>query len=225
MFTSILDSSAALTVQNGLLCLGTSLLLGLLVAVVYQLSGSSSKSFSITLALMPALVQVVIMMVNGNLGTGVAVMGAFSLVRFRSVPGSSKEICVVFFAMAVGLAVGMGHLAFAVFFTVVISLLMLLLCRTPFGEHTVSPDEKELKVTIPEDLDYSHIFDDLFEKYTSRVTLTKVKTSNMGSMFDLTYHIRMKNADQEKELIDELRCRNGNLTIVCGRISTVKDEL
>ena len=225
MFTSILDSTAALTVQNGILCLATALALGMVVAVVYQLCGASSKNFTITLALMPALVQVVIMMVNGNLGAGVAVMGAFSLVRFRSVPGSSKEILLVFFAMAVGLATGMGHLLFAAFFTVILSILMLILCRTSFGEHTADPVEKELKVTIPEDLDYTHIFDDLFEKYASRADLTKVKTTNMGSMFTLTYHIRLKNADQEKELLDEIRCRNGNLTIVCGRVPTVKDEL
>lgn len=225
MFTSIIDASSALTLQNGFLCLVTSIVLGLLVAVVYQLSGASSKSFTVTLALMPALVQVVIMMVNGNLGAGVAVMGAFSLVRFRSFPGSSKEICVVFFAMAIGLATGMGHLAFAVFFTIILSLLLLLLCRSPFGELRAAPTEKELRITIPEDLDYPHIFDDLFEKYTNRVTLERVKTTNLGSMFELTYHIRLKKAVQEKAFLDDLRCRNGNLTIVCGRISSVKEEL
>ena len=225
MFTSIIDASSALTLQNGFLCLVTSIVLGLLVAVVYQLSGASSKSFTVTLALMPALVQVVIMMVNGNLGAGVAVMGAFSLVRFRSFPGSSKEICVVFFAMAIGLATGMGHLAFTVFFTIILSLLLLLLCRSPFGELHAVPTEKELRITIPEDLDYPHIFDDLFEKYTNRVTLERVKTTNLGSMFELTYHIRLKKAVQEKAFLDDLRCRNGNLTIVCGRISSVKEEL
>ena len=225
MFTSIIDASSALTLQNGLLCLVTSIVLSLLVAVVYQLSGASSKSFTVTLALMPALVQVVIMMVNGNLGAGVAVVGAFSLVRFRSFPGSSKEICVVFFAMAIGLATGMGHLAFAVFFTIILSLLLLLLCRSPFGELHAVPTEKELRITIPEDLDYPHIFDDLFEKYTNRVTLERVKTTNLGSMFELTYHIRLKKAVQEKAFLDDLRCRNGNLTIVCGRISSVKEEL
>ena len=225
MFTSIIDASSALTLQNGLLCLVTSIVLGLLVAVVYQLSGASSKSFTVTLALMPALVQVVIMMVNGNLGAGVAVMGAFSLVRFRSFPGSSKEICVVFFAMAIGLATGMGHLAFAVFFTIILRLLLLLLCRSPFGELHAVPTEKELRITIPEDLDYTHIFDDLFEKYTDRVTPERVKTTNLGSMFELTYHIRLKKAVQEKAFLDDLRCRNGNLTIVCGRISSVKEEL
>lgn len=225
MFTSLLDSSAALTVQNGILCLGTAIALGLLVAVAYQLSGPSSKSFTVTLALLPALVQVVIMMVNGNLGAGVAVMGAFGLVRFRSFPGSSKEICVVFFAMAVGIATGMGHLAFAVFFTMIIGLLLLLLCRSPFGEHQKSPTERELKITIPEDLDYTSIFDDLFQKYTSRATLERVKTTNMGSMFELNYHIQLKNPAEEKQLIDDLRCRNGNLTIVCGRAATYKEEL
>ena len=225
MFTSIIDASSALTLQNGLLCLVTSIVLSLLVAVVYQLSGASSKSFTVTLALMPALVQVVIMMVNGNLGAGVAVVGAFSLVRFRSFPGSSKEICVVFFAMAIGLATGMGHLAFAVFFTIILSLLLLLLCRSPFGEFHAVPTEKELRITIPEDLDYPHIFDDLFEKYTNRVTLERVKTTNLGSMFELTYHIHLKKAVQEKAFLDDLRCRNGNLTIVCGRISSVKEEL
>jgi len=225
MFTSIFDSAsvAALSVQEGILCLGVSVVLGFVIALVYRFSGPSSKSFAVTLTLLPALVQVVITMVNGNLGAGVAVMGAFGLVRFRSVPGSSKEICFVFFAMAVGLATGMGHLIFALFFTVIISALMFLLCRSPFGEP--SDKEKHLKITIPEELDYTGVFDDLFQKYTSKAKLDRVKTTNMGSMYELTYNIRMKDPLQEKKLIDEIRCRNGNLTIVCGRAQENREEL
>ncbi len=225
MFTSIFDSAsaAALSVPDGAVCLTVSVVLGLLIATVYRLSGPSSKSFAVTLTLLPALVQVVITMVNGNLGAGVAVMGAFGLVRFRSVPGSSKEICVVFFAMAVGLATGMGHLIFALFFTVIISALMLLLCKSPFGEP--SEKDKHLKITIPEDLDYTGVFDDLFQKYASKVRLDRVKTTNMGSMYELTYELRMKDPAQEKNLIDEIRCRNGNLTIICGRAKENREEL
>ncbi len=225
MFTSIFNSAstAALSIQEGFLCLGVSVALGFLIALVYRLSGPSSKSFAVTLTLLPALVQIVITMVNGNLGAGVAVMGAFGLVRFRSVPGSSKEICVVFFAMAVGLATGMGHLVFAVFFTLIISALMFILCRSSFGEP--SDKEKHLKITIPEDLDYTGVFDDLFHKYTSKAKLDRVKTTNMGSMYELTYNIRIKDIAQEKKLIDEIRCRNGNLTIVCGRAQENREEL
>lgn len=224
MFTSILSTSTgSMTVLNALLCTGTSLLLGIIIGLVYMVQNRPTKSFVITLALLPVLVQAVIMMVNGNLGAGVAVLGAFSLVRFRSVPGSAKEIVSIFFAMAVGLATGMGHLAFAALITAVVSLAMLVMSKTGFGER-VSP-EKELKVTIPENLDYTQVFDDLFAKYTTKTSLEQVKTTNLGSMYELHYHIALKDISQEKEFLDELRCRNGNLTIICGRPRQARDEL
>ncbi|WP_243125595.1 DUF4956 domain-containing protein [Clostridium sp. BSD2780061688st1 E8] len=181
-----------------------------------------TKSFVISLVLLPALIGVIIMMVNGNLGTSVAVLGAFSLVRFRSVPGSSKEITSIVFAMAVGLATGMGYVTFAGLITVLVSVVLFLLSRTPFGE---TRSARELRVLIPEDLDYTAVFEDIFAQYTRTHQLHKIKTTNLGSMFDLYYHITLKDPAQEKALIDALRCRNGNLTIVCNHSGGSREEL
>lgn len=224
MFQSILaNSNGTLILSQALICTGVSIILGVAVSFIYMYTGMCSKNFAVSLALLPVLVQVVIMMVNGNLGTSVAVLGAFGLVRFRSIPGSSKEIVGVFFAMALGLATGMGFVGFAVFAAVLIGILYLVLCKTKFGEGAQL--EKDLKITIPENLEYTSLFDDIFDKYTSKVFLESVKTTNLGSMFDLRYKITLKDAAVEKKMIDELRCRNGNLTIMCGRQATQKDVL
>ena len=224
MFTSILSSvEGNLTMQNGLLCTVVSVVLGVLIAVIYMQQGNYSKNFVMTLAMMPVLVQVVIMMVNGNVGTSVAVLGTFGLVRFRSVPGTSREIANIFFAMAVGLATGMGYLTFSVAMVVVIGGMFLLLGKTSFGERKYN--EKDLRITIAEDLDYTDIFEDIFAEYTSKSSLEQVKTTNLGSMYELKYHITLKDAKKEKEMIDQLRCRNGNLTIICGKRSTLQEEL
>lgn len=224
MFTSVIGTTGAgLTMQAALICTVVSILLGLSIAYIYMFQGGNSKNFSITLAVLPVVVQVVIMMVNGNLGTGVAVAGAFSLVRFRSVPGTSKEIACIFFAMAVGLATGMGFVVFAVMVTVIIGLLLTILSKTKFGE--VADTQKSLKVTIPENLDYTGVFDDLFKEFTASAVLEKVKTVNLGSMYELHYTITLKDPKTEKQLIDEMRCRNGNLTIVCGRGAAAREQL
>ena len=227
MFTSILSATGTieggLSVQSAMICTIVSILLGLGIALIYMLQGGKSKNFSISVAILPLVIQVVIMMVNGNLGTGVAVAGAFSLVRFRSVPGNSKEICFVFFAMAIGLATGMEFVAFAVCMAVIIGVLLFVLSKTKFGE--IEEKDKLLKVTIPENLDYTGIFDDLFEKFTSEVSLEKVKTVNLGSMYELNYKIVLKDNKMEKAFIDEIRCRNGNLTIVCAKPQLGKEQL
>ena len=224
MFTSILNSTAGqLNILNAMICTGTSLILGLVIALVYMSNGKYSKNFTVSLVILPALIQVVIMMVNGNLGTSVAVLGAFSLVRFRSVPGSSREICSIFFSMAVGLATGMGYITFAILITIVIGIVFTILFKTNFGEKTIA--EKELRITIPEDLDYTEVFDDIFSRFTTKVSLERVKTTNLGSMYELRYNIILLHDTKEKELIDEIRCRNGNLPIICGRIENSKEEL
>lgn len=224
MFTSILtDTQGNLTVQNALLCALVSLLLGVLIAVIYGYQGTCSKNFMVTLVMLPVLVQMIIMLVNGNLGTSVAVLGAFSLVRFRSVPGSSKEMAVIFFAMAAGLATGTGYLGFAAVMTVMIGLVFLILERTHFGE--TKREQKDLRITIAEHLDYTEIFDDIFRKYTNNCRLQRVKTTNLGSMYELEYYITLKDIRQEKEMIDAIRCRNGNLTIICGRRASIQEEL
>jgi hypothetical protein len=182
-----------------------------------------SKPYVVTLVLLPVIVQYVIMLVNGNLGIGVAVAGAFTLVRFRSVPGSAKDIVSIFLAMAVGLATGMGYIGIAAVLLISAGGVMLILQSTSFAE----PGKrlKSLKITIPESLDYDGAFDELFNKYTSSFELTKVKTTAMGSLFELFYEIKLKPGANEKEFIDSLRCRNGNLSISLGHLSTVKEEL
>lgn len=224
MFESILNQGTeSLSISSALICMGASILLGLLIAFVHMKTTKYSKNFLITLSVLPLMVQVVIMMVNGNLGTSVAILGAFSLVRFRSMPGNSREIVSVFFAMGIGLAVGMGQIMFAVTITVIVSIFLFILSRSKFGEKNTS--EKKLKITIPENLEYDSVFDDIFEKYVSKVSLEKVKTTNMGSLFELTYSIVIKEEKLEKEFIDLLRCRNGNLNITLLKESVNENEL
>lgn len=224
MFTNVITGAeSSLSIQTVLLCSLVSLVLGLFIAFIYTLQGTCNKSFVITLSLLPILVQLVIMMVNGNLGTSVAVLGAFSLVRFRSVPGNSKDIACIFFAMAIGLTVGTGYLSFAVAMTLLIGMMFLILTKVPFEERNMT--ERHLRIVIAETLDYTEIFEDIFKTYTSKYVLDKVKTTNLGSMYELSYNIKLKDTKKEKEMIDELRCRNGNLTIICGRKSTIAEEL
>ena len=216
LFTGLFDSTtvaSGIAVGHFLACLGTALVLGLIIALFYSYKNSATKSFLATLVLLPAIVCVVILMVNGNIGAGVAVAGAFSLIRFRSVPGSAKEIAAIFLAMAAGLVTGMGYLGYAAIFVLIISLAGALLAKLRLGEADKPVCDKTLRITIPEDLDYAGVFNDLFSEYTSKHTFVTVKTTNMGSLFKLTYNITLKDIKTEKEFIDKLRCRNGNLEI------------
>ena len=199
------------------------LALGLVIALIYMYRSDYNKPFVVTLALLPAIVGAVISIVNGNLGTGVAVMGAFSLVRFRSIPGTAKEIGYIFFSMAVGLATGMGYIPYAAVFTVIVGIVSLVLFKSRFGE--IRGAKKQLKITIPESLDYSGLFDDLFDAFTRFHKLRRVKTTNMGSLFQLYYDIILKDETEEKAFIDQLRYRNGNLDIICGYFSDPNDVL
>lgn len=194
-----------------------SLVIGVFFAVSYTYKSRYTKSFVITLAMLPAVVCVVIMMVNGNIGAGVAVAGAFSLVRFRSVPGTAKEIGTIFLAMGAGLIAGMGYLAYAALFSLILGLVGILCHKFSFGEKRGACKDKTLRITIPEDLDYTHVFDDLLNQYTTAFEVVSVKTTNLGSLFKLTYNVTLKNVAEEKELIDALRCRNGNLEISMSR--------
>ena len=212
-FAGLYDSMSGLTLKTFLICVGAALALGLVIALVHSFRTAHSASFVVTLALLPAIVAVVIMMVNGNVGAGVAVAGAFSLVRFRSTPGTAKEIGTIFLAMAVGLACGMGYPSFAVAFAIIMCLAMLLFSLTNFGGPRRGAQRRILRITVPEDLDYPTVFDDLLEKYTLSAVLTDVKTTNMGSLNRLTYAVTLRAAGTEKAFIDELRCRNGNLEI------------
>ena len=218
IFKGVFDNELiqTISVQDFLLCLGVSLLLGLIMALAYMFKNEHTKSFLVTLALLPAVVCVVIMMVNGNIGAGVAVAGAFSLVRFRSAPGSAKEIVTIFLAMGAGLIAGMGYLGFAALFTVIMCV-MFLIYNAVAGNSKSESVNKTIKITIPEDLDYTGAFDDIFAEYTKKNELVKVKTTNMGSMFRLTYNVTLRDATKEKEMIDRIRERNGNLEIMVSK--------
>ncbi len=223
MIESII-SATGMTLGEAAICTGTSLVLGFIIAFVYSKLGNYTKNFAVTLSLLPVLVQIVIMMVNGSIGMGIAIMGAFSLVRFRSVPGSSREIVSVFFAMSVGLATGTGYVYFAAAVTAVICVVMILLCKVPVLE-VKQGRNKELRITVPENLDYTVIFEDLFQKYTKKCNLVRVKTINLGSLFELRYSVVLKDNKLQKELIDDLRVRNGNLPIVLAEERSSGDEL
>ncbi len=216
IFQSILTST--LTPATFFICTAVSVVLGLLIALCYMKTCKKHNAgFVTTIALLPAVVQIVIMLVNGNLGAGVAVAGAFSLVRFRSIPGTAREICMIFIALAAGLATGMGYLAFALAFVLVTALLALVYAKAGLGEKA-SKDKKSLVIVIPETLNYTEVFDDLFKKYTVSNELVSVKTTNMGSLFKLSYEIKLRDASCEKEFIDALRTRNGNLELQCARL-------
>ena len=212
MFNSVI--SAQMTLPSFLLCLGVALVLGLAAATVFARKDRHSAAYTQALALLPPIVALVIMMVNGNIGAGLAVAGTFALVRFRSAPGTAKEITGLFFAMAIGLACGMGYVAAAAVFFVVIAVFALLLDQIQFGK--AGEHERQLKITIPENLDYDELFDDLFAQYTRRHELVRVRTTNMGTLYELTYEIELKDAGISKDFIDAIRCRNGNLNIICG---------
>ncbi len=227
LFRGIFDSDiiSVISVSDFMACLGTALVLGLVMAIAYMYRTRYTKSFVVTLALLPAVVCVVIMMVNGNVGAGVAVAGAFSLVRFRSVPGTAKEICTLFLAMGTGLIVGMGYLGFAAIFTLVMCAVFVLYNLLDFGTAKNAATYKILTITIPEDLNYTDIFDDIFKEYTISSELARVKTTNMGSLFRLTYYVTLKDVTKEKEMIDKIRCRNGNLEITVSKQETTVAEL
>lgn len=213
MLNSILGTE--LTLTSFLICTGVSLLLGVGTALVAGYRNRSTQSLAVTLAILPAVVQAVIMLVNGSIGAGIAVAGAFSLVRFRSAPGTAREIAAIFLAMAIGLATGMGYVGLAALLFLILAGAMLALTAMRFGQKEDAG--RILKITIPEDLDYDGLFDDLFERYTTAHTLEKVKTTNMGTLYELRYRITLRQEPVPKVFLDELRCRNGNLNITCCR--------
>lgn len=227
LFNGLFDSeaSAVIGVSDFLLCVGVSLFLGLILALAYIFRTRYTKSFVVTLAVLPAVVCIVIMMVNGNIGAGVAVAGAFSLVRFRSAPGTAKEICALFIAMGAGLIAGMGYLGFALLFTAIMCAILVLYNCFDFGVKRNSEKYKTMRITISEDLDYSAVFDDIFSEFTSSHELEQVKTTNMGSLYRLTYNISLKDPNREKEMIDKIRCRNGNLEISVSKQENSAAEL
>lgn len=227
LFKGIFDTDMASVIAPAdfLICIGSALAIGLILAGFYMYRTRYTKSFVATLALLPAVVCVVIMMVNGNVGAGVAVAGAFSLVRFRSVPGSAKEIGAIFLAMGTGLIVGMGYIGYAFVCAIVLGFFSALYSRLNLGGRKNSALYKTLHITIPEDLDYQDVFEPILKEYAAECDIVNVKTTNMGSLFKLTYNLKLKDSGKEKEMIDKLRCRNGNLEISVSKQETAISEL
>ena len=213
MFNSIFDTaSMGLDITTGLISAGVAILLGLLVAITHMKTSQTTKGFLVTLATLPVLVMAVMIMINGNLGTSIAILGAFSLIRFRSIQGQAKELLSVFFTMTIGLACGMGHLMFAGVITAIAIFVIVLFSYTNFLEP--NKNQRVLKIVIPEDLDYEAVFDKIFKKYTTKAELVKMKTINMGSLYKLTYNIKLKNKIKEKAFLDEIRVKNCNLKVL-----------
>lgn len=213
MFNSIFDSTATgLSITTALISAGVALALGLVLAITHMKTSQTTKGFLTTLATLPLLVMAVMIMINGNLGTSIAILGAFSLVRFRSIEGDAKELLSIFFAMMIGLACGMGHVLFAVVMTVIAVFAIILFSYT----HFLEPDKKNrvLKIVVPEDLDYEEVFDEILKKYCSKAELMRMKTMNMGSLYKLTYDVTMKHGVKEKEFLDEIRVKNCNLKVL-----------
>lgn len=219
-----LDMSSP-TIVNTLICFGVALILGIITAVIYMYTTTAySKHLVITIAVLPAIVQVVLILVfNVSIVTTVAILGIFRLIRFRSLPGNSKEIMAVFLSATIGLAVGLGYLFYASILTAVIGVTFIVFNLISFGEK--KGKEKLLKVLLPENLDYTEIFDDIFDKYLKKVVTERVKTVNMGTMFEVSYVIVIKDPKNEKKLIDEIRTRNGNLTVSIGRVPFISEGM
>ncbi len=226
-FKGIFDTelTAVIAPSDFLLCVGCALLCGIILTACYIFKTRYTRSFAATLAMLPAVVAVVIMMVNGNIGAGVAVAGAFSLVRFRSVPGTAREIGAIFLAMGTGLVAGMGYLGYALLISIMLGVISLVYNLIGLGTRRKTAQHKMLRITIPEDLDYTDVFEPILAEYTSEHELAQVKTTNMGSLFRLTYNVTVKDIKKEKELIDKLRVRNGNLEITISNQETTVTEL
>ncbi len=212
MLTSIYSTTAgSVELWAIIVCSLVAIVLGFIIAITHMKTSKYSKNFLVTLTVLPILVNAIMLMVNGNLGTSIATVGAFSLVRFRSLPGTSKEILSIFFAMSIGLALGMGHIFFACIITVLTSITIFIFSKFRIFES--NHQERILKVTVPENLDYTNMFEDIFSVYTKKVELESVKTTNMGSLFDLQYRIIFDKSKNEKEFMDEIRIKNGNLKV------------
>lgn len=226
-FTSVFGTSdslvAGVTSAEFLLCCVASIVLGAIAAAVYMFKHSYSKSFVVTLAVLPLIVQMVITLVNGNLGAGIAVMGVFNLVRFRSIPGSAKDIGSVFFAMAIGLATGMGFLTLAVLFTVIVSVANIVYALSPFGKQ--GEPSKLLTIAVPEDLNFDGVFEDVLDRFTSKHELLEIRTTNMGSIYQLQYSVQLRKLGEEKQMMDEIRCLNGNLKVMLGIMPATNNRL
>lgn len=223
MFNSIFNNSAAgLEITTALIAAGAALGMGLVLALAHKLTTrGTTKGFLITLTVLPLLTMAVMIMINGNLGTSIAILGAFSLIRFRSMRGNARNLLAIFFAMMIGLSCGMGHVLFGVIMTAIGVVAIVFFAFAPILEP--SSRERVLKVVVPEDMDYTDVFKDIFQKYTAYADLVTAKTTNMGSLYDLTYNIKLKSGIKEKDFLDEIRVKNCNLKVSLSQASVVEE--
>ncbi len=212
MLINIFETS--ITLSSLIICLAEALALGILTSLVFLFKSKHSSSFALALALLPMVVALVILLINGNIGTGVAVAGAFALVRFRSVPGTAREIAAIFVDVAMGLALGLGYVGIAALFFVIAAVATIILTAIRFGGS--NEVQKQVKITVPENLNYEGLFDEVFDTYTTGHELKKVRTTNMGTLYELTYMATFQDNELRKAFIDELRTRNGNLNVTVG---------
>ena len=211
MFDSIYSSTV--TPSQFFLMTAVALVTGFLYSWIMSFRIRSTKRFFIVTALIPFVVAAVITFVNGNIGAGVAIGGAFSLIRFRSAQGSADEIAAILVAMGSGIAFGMGYIGYGVVILIALAVLFLLLSFVPLFEHKSMAEDQLLRITIPESLEYNGTFDDIFSHYLKKIENAGVKTTGMGSMFRLSFKVQLKNPAEEKAFIDELRTKNGNLEV------------
>jgi len=212
--TASSTTESTLTVGNSLIAMLAAFAVGILISLVYMRTyknNNPSQSFALTIVILPAVISVIILLVGSNIARAFRLAGAFSIIRFRSVPGDPKDIAYVLFALAAGLACGMGYLTFGFLFTLVVCLVMLILNAIKFGQGKTTG--KLLKVMIPENLDYENALEDVLNQYTVSHDLVKVKTTDLGSLYELVYQVTTRDDRKEKDFLDELRCRNGNLNI------------
>ncbi len=219
------DGTVMNSMSNGdfFICVGLAIALGLVMALCYMFKNDYSRSFVITIATLPTIVAVLIMLVSGNLAAAVSVGGVFALTRFRSNQGTSREITHIFLSMAIGLTLGLGYIWVAISLVVLIEAMSITFNITNFGKS--NSKKRTLKIVIPESLDYNGLFDDLFQKYTTQSELVNVKLKNLGTMLHLTYNISLRDNNTEKQFIDEIRIRNANLDIICSKVISNSDEL
>ncbi len=227
IFESIIDSakvSSKIDVKVFLFCTLAAIVFGAILAFTYSLRNTqTSRNFVMTVAVLPTVVEVVVLLVN-SLTTGLAIAGLFSIIRFRSINGNSREITNVLMSTVIGVTVGMGYIAYGLMFTVLIVIFNLLMSFTKIGM-TEGATLKALRITVPESLDYEGIFDEILASYTTFNEVERIKTTNMGSMFQITYKIRLKKGVSEKKMIDEIRVLNGNLDIISTRYEMNEREM
>ena len=229
MFDTIFQSDSTgsvvtVTMQNAILSILVALALGLVISITYmKTSKVYSKNFASSLIVIPALISVVITLINGNQAASLATIGAFTLIRFRSIQGTSKDLAYILFTVTLGLSTGMGYIPFAIVLTAIVCVILIALSLIKYGQPKT--EMKDLRITIPENLDYSGVFDDIFSEYTTFAELMRVKTTNLGSMYELQYNIVIRDPKLEKNMIDAIRTRNGNLNIVCGKMNYAKESL